>query len=31
VGRSELGALYSYDLVMEFANEDDAKQPEKPA
>jgi len=28
VGRSELGALYSYDLVMEFANEDDAKQPE---
>jgi hypothetical protein len=27
VGRSELGALYSYDLVMEFANEDDAKQP----
>lgn len=23
VGRSELGALYSYDLVMEFANEDD--------
>ena len=28
VGRSELGALYSYDLVMEFENEDDAKQPE---
>ena len=28
VGRSELGALYSYDLVMEFKNEDDAKQPE---
>ncbi len=28
VGRSELGALYSYDLVMEFNNEDDAKQPE---
>ncbi len=28
VGRSELGALYSYDLVMEFANEDDAKQPD---
>ena len=27
VGRSELGALYSYDLVMEFENEDDAKQP----
>lgn len=27
VGRSELGALYSYDLVMEFKNEDDAKQP----
>lgn len=27
VGRSELGALYSYDLVMEFDNEDDAKQP----
>lgn len=28
VGRSELGALYSYDLVMEFADEDEAKQPE---
>lgn len=28
VGRSELGALYSYDLVMEFAEEDEAKQPE---
>ena len=28
VGRSELGALYSYDLVMEFENEDEAKQPE---
>jgi hypothetical protein len=28
VGRSELGALYSYDLVMEFENDDDAKQPE---
>lgn len=28
VGRSELGALYSYDLVMEFENEDDAKLPE---
>lgn len=28
VGRSELGALYSYDLVMEFKSEDDAKQPE---
>ena len=28
VGRSELGALYSYDLVMEFDNEDEAKQPE---
>ncbi len=28
VGRSELGALYSYDLVMEFEHEDDAKQPE---
>ncbi len=28
VGRSELGALYSYDLVMEFANGDEAKQPE---
>ena len=28
VGRSELGALYSYDLVMEFQNEDEAKQPE---
>ena len=28
VGHSELGALYSYDLVMEFENEDDAKQPE---
>ena len=27
VGRSELGALYSYDLVMEFENEDDAKLP----
>ncbi len=27
VGRSELGALYSYDLVMEFENEDEAKQP----
>ncbi len=27
VGRSELGSLYSYDLVMEFKNEDDAKQP----
>ena len=27
VGRSELGALYSYDLVMEFEKEDDAKQP----
>ncbi len=28
VGHSELGALYSYDLVMEFADEDEAKQPE---
>ena len=28
VGRSELGALYSYDLVMEFADEDEAKEPE---
>ncbi len=28
VGRSELGALYSYDLVMEFENGDEAKQPE---
>lgn len=28
VGRSELGALYSYDLVMEFENADEAKQPE---
>jgi hypothetical protein len=28
VGRSELGSLYSYDLVMEFENEDDAKEPE---
>ncbi|MCR5352082.1 MAG: MMPL family transporter [Bacteroidales bacterium] len=28
VGHSELGALYSYDLVMEFDNEDEAKQPE---
>ncbi len=28
VGRSELGALYSYDLVLEFAKEDEAKQPE---
>ena len=28
VGHSELGALYSYDLVMEFADEDDAKQPD---
>ncbi|MCR5519442.1 MAG: MMPL family transporter [Bacteroidales bacterium] len=28
VGRSELGALYSYDLVMEFENEDEAKEPE---
>lgn len=27
VGRSELGALYSYDVVIEFENEDDAKQP----
>ena len=27
VGHSELGALYSYDLVMEFENEDEAKQP----
>ncbi len=27
VGRSELGALYSYDLVMEFKNDDEAKQP----
>jgi len=28
VGHSELGALYSYDLVMEFADEDEAKEPE---
>lgn len=28
VGRSELGALYSYDLVMEFEQDDEAKQPE---
>ena len=28
VGRSELGALYSYDLVMEFADEEEAKQPD---
>ncbi len=28
VGRSELGALYSYDLVMDFENVDDAKRPE---
>ena len=28
VGRSELGALYSYDLVMEFEEDDQAKQPE---
>lgn len=28
VGRSELGALYSYDLVMEFKDEDEAKRPE---
>ena len=27
VGRSELGSLYSYDLVMEFENGDYAKQP----
>lgn len=28
VGKSELGSLYSYDLVIEMPNEDDAKQPE---
>ena len=27
VGRSELGSLYSYDLVVEFADDDEAKQP----
>lgn len=28
VGHSQLGSLYSYDLVMEFDNDDEAKQPE---
>ena len=28
VGKSELGSLYSYDLVIEMPNEDDAKQPD---
>jgi hypothetical protein len=27
VGRSELGSLYSYDLVVEFPNDDEAKEP----
>ena len=29
VGRSELGSLYSYDLVVEFPNDDEAKEPAK--
>ena len=28
VGRSELGSLYSYDLIVEFQNDDEAKKPE---
>ncbi|MCR4592168.1 MAG: MMPL family transporter [Bacteroidaceae bacterium] len=28
VGRSELGSLYSYDLIVEFPDEDEAKEPE---
>ena len=28
VGRSELGSLYSYDLIVEFANDDEAKEPD---
>ena len=28
VGNSELGSLYSYDLMIEFPNDDEAKQPE---
>ena len=28
VGRSEMGSLYSYDLVIDFADEDAAKQPD---
>ncbi len=28
VGRSELGSLYSYDLVVELPNDDEAKQPD---
>lgn len=27
VGRSELGSLYSYDLIVELANDDEAKEP----
>ena len=27
VGRSELGSLYSYDLIVEFADDDEAKEP----